>query len=637
MALAAVRPWALEALERMGDVRMRDAMLLVTGGMPRLRVAQQTGIPELRLRLLCAQLPQTDDDYILRRHANALCGVTEECMWHPDEMRSIVLDVVLLGTRVTSAAALALIRKFVHLTLTFLCTFCFTARRSHECFLAARTIRRHVARFKPLAAKCRNDLERADVLERMEFPGRGRQPYLTSDEEDFLAEHLSQRDEIGIGLTPQMVGEVAKDICHLLQLQAPGAHAVPPRCGRNWRRRFLENHPEVSVTKAAALSESRAKAVDPMNVRCFLVSVRVMYEDLYRRAKLLSPSPDASVLWNVDELGIGETAKWRPIVGTTGGQHFKVGVSEQSDKWVTVALTSRADGVMQMPMYVLHEGASMASAQELVASFLPPGTLINRTSNGYMDVASFAEWVKLFLTYCGPVRPQFLYLDAHFSHLSEEALRPLQSAAIHVTFLPAHSSHELQPNDLGINKVFKDAYYDAVEAFRVRHTVAFKFDVGVVNKCLSTAFAKLKTQGAVVASAWARSHLHPLRIPDARDDEPEFTTASHFATSETETVVPTSRLPDVVCAPSDVCLYLASSAERPFVIREAVRETLRTVVATAQELSEEMDQVCARACVCVFASLARCARLGLVYLCVSVIVHQERSVRRWSHAIVLAC
>lgn len=49
----------------------------------------------------------------------------------------------------------------------------------------------------------------------------------------------------------------------------------------------------------------------------------------------------------------------------------------------------------------------------------------------------------------------WVYLDAHSSHLCFEALEMLSVHGFRINFLPAHTSHRLQPADKGLNACVK--------------------------------------------------------------------------------------------------------------------------------------------------------------------------------------
>ena len=108
-------------------------------------------------------------------------------------------------------------------------------------FTAARTLGRHVTNFRRTIAKIADTSQFQAALDNYVFTKRGRQPYFTKDEEDFVVEYLVQRDEHGLGLPSKQVSALAMAAAEDLAK----AHAQPARtvtCGKRWRRQFLKRH-----------------------------------------------------------------------------------------------------------------------------------------------------------------------------------------------------------------------------------------------------------------------------------------------------------------------------------------------------------------------------------------------------------
>ena len=73
----------------------------------------------------------------------------------------------------------------------------------------------------------------------------------------------------------------------------------------------------------------------------------------------------------------------------------------------------------------------------------------------------FLTWLKLFSESIPPSRPVLLILDGHASHVSIEAIEFARSNDIHMLYIPAHTTHILQPLDVGVFKSFKSFYAKA--------------------------------------------------------------------------------------------------------------------------------------------------------------------------------
>lgn len=105
--------------------------------------------------------------------------------------------------------------------------------------------------------------------------------------------------------------------------------------------------------------------------------------------------------------------------------------------------------------------------------------------------------------------PHFLFLDGHFSHLSLEALEVLDLYGIHVIFLPSHSSHRLQPADLGLQACLKKWLRAAYGAL-LRSLNQGKLDIPYLNKArVRAAFAAAPHRATAVAHQ-VHPVIHPL-------------------------------------------------------------------------------------------------------------------------------
>ena len=68
-----------------------------------------------------------------------------------------------------------------------------------------------------------------------------------------------------------------------------------------------------------------------------------------------------------------------------------------------------------------------------------------------------------------PSRPVLLILDGHSSHISIEAVEFARSNGVHMLCIPAHTTHILQPLDVGVFKSFKAAYNKACKKLLSEH------------------------------------------------------------------------------------------------------------------------------------------------------------------------
>ena len=139
---------------------------------------------------------------------------------------------------------------------------------------------------------------------------------------------------------------------------------------------------------------------------------------------------------------------------------FRTTTGEKAPFWVTAWLWTRADGQCFIPPSLVYQGSQLS---EFHALGLPSDWIVHATPSGYQDHDGFLKVCTQFLEYCGPKRPQYVYMDGHDSHFDSEALDLLASNHVFVFFLKSNNSEENQPNDNGPNSALKalyDLHYD---------------------------------------------------------------------------------------------------------------------------------------------------------------------------------
>ena len=82
-------------------------------------------------------------------------------------------------------------------------------------------------------------------------------------------------------------------------------------------------------------------------------------------------------------------------------------------------------------------------------------TLFKSSSNGWINTDLFLDWYKFFKDNIPPIRPVLLIMDGHGSHISIELIELARLDGIYLLCLPAHTTHILQPLDIGVFKSFK--------------------------------------------------------------------------------------------------------------------------------------------------------------------------------------
>lgn len=111
----------------------------------------------------------------------------------------------------------------------------------------------------------------------------------------------------------------------------------------------------------------------------------------------------------------------------------------------------------QVPLTIVYKAKHLRLKWMLPEqSTAPPRFSYTTTDSGWMTTVAFTAWFRdVFL----PAVPSadsrqgryiLLLLDGHASHLGEEFVSLARQHLVHVVLLPPHTSHLLQPLDVGV-------------------------------------------------------------------------------------------------------------------------------------------------------------------------------------------
>ena len=119
-----------------------------------------------------------------------------------------------------------------------------------------------------------------------------------------------------------------------------------------------------------------------------------------------------------------------------------------------------------------------------------PGTYFACSVSGWVTQELYLQWFnKFFIANIPPARPVLPIENGHASHISIEVIELAQSNDIHLLCLPSHTTHLLQPLDVGVFKSLKSNYskecqrYLATNPSRVITTEAI---ASILGPCFNT-------------------------------------------------------------------------------------------------------------------------------------------------------
>jgi hypothetical protein len=278
---------------------------------------------------------------------------------------------------------------------------------------------------------------------------------LSSTEESALENWIISLDTRGF---PPRVSAV-RDMANLLLSARTKSDlsTTPPTVGENWARKFVNRHDTLKSRFSRKYDYQRAKNEDPETIRAWFQRVQrtiqefgILEQDIY----------------NFDEtgfqMGIIATAKVITRAETRGRPTL---IQPGNREWVTALETIRADGTTIPPMIIfagkVHQSTWYDEKQ------LPINWVIGLSETGWTNDALGMIWLReVFDKHTRDRtigRYRLLILDGHGSHLTPEFHCFCEDNSIILLCLPPHSSHLLQPLDVGCFSVLKRSYGKMVE------------------------------------------------------------------------------------------------------------------------------------------------------------------------------
>lgn len=292
----------------------------------------------------------------------------------------------------------------------------------------------------------------------------GPAPLLGQEEEAMLVSHLKAMASFGYGYTRKEVTNMASD--YAIQLHKRTKQQKPLTL--KWFRGFMKRWPDLKVVKPRALEYQRAKSSNPGNVQRYFVelsSILTKYN--------LFDKPHR--IFNVDEKGITLNHAPPHVVSGTGDTPQAVTTGKSST--VTILGCGSASGVA-IPPYFVFPGMRMRS--ELMEGSTP-GAAGDVPESGWSNSVIFLQYLQRHFVHYVPGgldEPVLLLLDGHRSHVSVAAVEWAKEHNIVLHVLPAHTSHILQPMDVGcygpLQKIYNNLCH---QKMRATSTVITKQDV----------------------------------------------------------------------------------------------------------------------------------------------------------------
>ena len=235
-----------------------------------------------------------------------------------------------------------------------------------------------------------------------------------------------------------------------------------PSVGQLWAHRFVKRQPELRTRYTRRYDYQRAKCEDPKVISQWFTHVQNV------KAKYGIVDDD---IYNFDKTGFMMGIIFTGMVVTTSDGRGRAKLAQPGNReWATVIQGVNALGWAIPPFIIL--AGQYHLANWYTECNLPADWRIATTDNGWTTNAVGLDWIKHFDYHTAPCtkgKYRLLILDSHESHHSTEFELYCQEHNIITLCMPSHSSHLLQPLDIGCFVPLKQVYGRQIEDLMRMH------------------------------------------------------------------------------------------------------------------------------------------------------------------------
>jgi hypothetical protein len=276
------------------------------------------------------------------------------------------------------------------------------------------------------------------------------QQYLTPDEEKAMVKFLLLMSSLGHPVRIKYIPSLAFTIAR--QRSTPIKPIKPP--GKNWAQAFQKRHEELKARKVRAIDWKRHENnIYYKMTEWFEVIGRVLQD----------PAVLSENVYNMDETGVmlSKLGSVKVLVGREDLRDYRgAGVKRTM---VTAIECISADGRSLLPLIIW----PAVTHRDNWTTYPTPGWHYGHSEKGYNDSKISLEWLtRVFDPQTKGLasgKPRVLICDGFGTHETLEILEFCLRNNITLCRLPSHTSHKLQPCDVGPFGPLKTAYRDEVE------------------------------------------------------------------------------------------------------------------------------------------------------------------------------
>jgi len=323
--------------------------------------------------------------------------------------------------------------------------------------------------------------------------------FLNNEQERSLINYINELSKRSAAPTPAMVTAFASQL----------AGRAPGHC---WVSRFVSRHrSELESAYLNNLDLDRHQADSIHSFEAYFTTVN---------QKIQQHQISEDNIYNMDEKGflLGRLNKVRGIFlrDLKGSGKLLGAVQDGSRDWLTVAATICAHGTALAPLLIYQSDAGTVQDSWL-KDFNPEeqDCFFSSSPSGRTSDEIGSKWLQeLFDTRTAAKARRnwrLLFVDGHGSHVTIAFLQKALEKKILVVIYPPHTTHRLQPLDVGCFAPLSTHYSQSLESFCSRSEGLTKMSQKEFFGVFWPAWQKAFTE-ANIRSSWKKTGLVPWRL-----------------------------------------------------------------------------------------------------------------------------
>lgn len=227
--------------------------------------------------------------------------------------------------------------------------------------------------------------------------------------------------------------------------------------GRTWFKLFRKRHPCLTLRVAQNFPKNRAESLSKSILDDFFKMVAEKYDELDMYQK-------PTHIFNVDESGFSGDQGKQMIICAKGSKNPCLVSASAAKVHYTVNFCCNAAGQF-LPPFIVYKAKGRLHEEWCTNG--PDDARYTVSKSGWMETDQFLQWFEdIFIGHTSHlIGPKILFLDGHSSHVSIELIDLAKKNNVELLCLPSHTTHVLQPLDVGVFSVVKAVWKKNLREF----------------------------------------------------------------------------------------------------------------------------------------------------------------------------